>query len=125
MNEETPTFEQAKAMLAEKVRMGAELLDRERPRWAHRINTECLRLRSVSHCVLGQLYGGNADQPNGYEEGLSKLQHVLPEEREMGAAYGFALPVAMAAGFEDSEAEALWAHMDDLWTEEVRRRLPA
>lgn len=123
MNEETPTFEQAKAMLAEKVRMGAELLDREQPRWAHRINTECLQLRSVCHCILGQLYGPGRGEDNGYEKGLRALQHILPEEREMGATYGFALPADMVIGFEDSETEDLWAHMDDLWTEQVRRRL--
>lgn len=45
---------------------GAELLDRENPGWADKIDLEYLKLDSCLQCVLGQLYGD-------YREGKKKL----------------------------------------------------
>lgn len=38
------------------IQRGAELLDRERPRWADEVDTDSLDMGSNNHCVFGQCY---------------------------------------------------------------------
>lgn len=41
-----------------RVTNGAKLLDERRPGWANKIHLDGLNMRSITHCILGQLYGG-------------------------------------------------------------------
>jgi len=55
-----------------KVARGAALLDEERPRWAEEIDTDALAMEDGDHCILGQLFPGDANA-TGYDVATEAL----------------------------------------------------
>lgn len=43
--------------LAERVDLGATLLDEKKPGWHEEINTDTLAIHLADHCICGQLFG--------------------------------------------------------------------
>ena len=85
--------------LRERVRCGAELLDREQPSWCERIDVPRLRTSSPRRCVLGQVYGT-------YGRGLDVLGIRFRVE-----PYGF-------CGLGNSE----YLRLDMFWREAIEAR---
>lgn len=94
---------------AGRVRRGAELLDRQIPDWAGRIDTERLDLSDDCLCVLGQLHDGN-EFAAPYRVGAYRLGLDGAEE----VAHGF---TAAQVGSQEQ-----WAELDRLWAAEIRAR---
>ena len=98
---------------AERVARGAQLLDRERPGWAYKIDLARLDLADDCHCVIGQLWGGKAaDYP--WSAGTSALG--LDKVRQQ--AHGFETDPGLA--YEGRMAA--YAELTALWIAEIRRR---
>ena len=53
--------------LRDKVRRGALLLDEIVPGWEHRVNLDTLQMHSSALCILGQLFGIDAETAIGKE----------------------------------------------------------
>lgn len=67
----------AHEMWQPEVDIAAAALDRVTPGWFHRVNINTLNMGSLSRCILGQVYHGEAVEEsecfNGYMVGLKKL----------------------------------------------------
>ncbi len=101
-------------MAADRVRRGAELLDRREPGWAERIDLGRLKLSDSCLCVIGQLNGGLEPDPGSdnspYGIGMFALEVPVLDE----ADHGFDLLL--------HEAPEGWAELDRLWEVEIRAR---
>jgi hypothetical protein len=84
--------------IASKVQKGAEFLDEKRPNWRKEINWEILDMRSLSHCIVAQLFN------NDYWLGAQELGYAL------GSDYGFDFQVG--SGNWDN-----YVVLDELWRE--------
>jgi len=77
------------SILAERVALGAALLDEKLPGWAERINLDELELASCYRCVIGQLFSRHPLPAKGafspYGIGISALDIV----DESPSWYGF------------------------------------
>lgn len=95
--------------LAQRVRIGARLLDRTEPEWFWQVSPALLDLESCVYCVSGQAFGD-------YRCGLARLLPNVPEidkGRDDLAYYVLGLG---ADTYEDQCA------LEDLWTTAIERR---
>lgn len=113
-----------RAVLAKRVKAGAELLDKHRPGWADQIDTPALQIESADRCVLGQVFGD-------YAGGLDKLEDVIWEWNGKTGAYdrdpadfGFCEPAIDELEQMEYTAERYHAELRQLWTAEVLKRMP-
>jgi hypothetical protein len=95
---------------AQAVAKGAALLDREVPGWAEQIDLPTLNMSSCSRCILGQLYGEDEDEGEGYWTGMDQFRL---------SAFG-----SRRHGFS-SEFGRLDRELAEAWAAEVLRRVPA
>lgn len=93
------------ATVAERVRKGAKLLDKEYPGWEKRIDLSILDLESTCDCILGQLYGG-------YGAGLEAL---LAGNQQKAANLAF--------GGYKSYRKSPWLTMTRTWAKAIFNRL--
>lgn len=90
----------------ERVRRGAELLDRERPGWADEVPAdERLEMEDCSKCVLGHLFGE-------FGRGLDALPVWDVED------LGFNIVNTRT----DDDGDKEYAALADAWRAEIRRR---
>jgi len=92
--------------VADRVALGAALLDRQSEGWWRRVDLGELATDSCSHCVLGQLYGW-------YYTGLDLL-HLNETDR---VVYGFS-----ERRWERMTPEA-YRVLDEAWVREIAHRL--
>lgn len=102
-----------KDSLADRVRRGAKLLDRQSPGWEFRITPGLIAMESCDMCILGQLFGH-------YVEGYERLRMSLPSTFLFSAsAHGFTIP-------DEDQTEGCWVVFRELanaWREEIRSRI--
>jgi hypothetical protein len=114
---------------SQRVRRGAELLDRHRPGWEREVDIERLHMGNTVDCLLGQLYGD-------YESGWDTLGLWEPVERSAhGFNHGFYVywpwqaPVflwmAQMIGFDRTLRRYEWQVLRDAWLAEIRARRQA
>jgi hypothetical protein len=106
----------------ERVRRGAELLDRHRPGWGWEVDIEHLDMGDHDFCVLGQLYGD-------YHSGCDALGFGEYEER---STHGFNVywpwqapilwGIARLIGFDRSLHRREFRLLRDAWVAEIRTR---
>lgn len=94
---------------------GAKLLDDFLPRWAEIVDTARLSLDDCHRCVLGQLFGE-------YELGANWLERVLGRQRP--TFYGFDVDYKLHLNTDEAEDD-YYDRLDQAWTDEVRKRVPA
>ena len=90
--------------LVARIRVGAELLDTQRPGWEHELALDRLDLSDCQECVLGQLYGS-------YSSGKDALDLAY------GYKHGFTIE-----GVHYSRV-AKWSSLTLAWQRFVARRL--
>lgn len=91
--------------LVENVKRGAELLDKEYPGWALKIELPTLSLQDNRECILGQLLGNFAD-------GLDELE---VDSLHDAAYFGFYL----YSSDEEDLNDPGWDTLTNLWRAEV------
>lgn len=85
----------------ERVKLGAEILDKIYPYWWTNINTEILDIDSINKCILSQLYNGD---------------YLLGKHLVNGLGYS-----TTECGFMFIEDES--PELNDFWKEEIEKRL--
>jgi hypothetical protein len=78
--------------VSERVTRGVAFLDREVPDWRSRIVINDLDLSSTCSCVVGQVFGEDAAQEEGYEDGFDLYYHTYVKRDDpvdAPAFYGF------------------------------------
>jgi hypothetical protein len=93
----------APSIAEDRAAKGSDLLDRERPGWAGKIDRKRLEIWDVRNCVLACLFGSFADGIGAL--GLSSSDLVL---------HGFAL-----------DDQVCPTELRDAWLAEIERRLSA
>ena len=95
------------------VRRGVAVLNKTRPSWVTKINTQRLDLSRCDLCVLGQLYSTPGDE-DGYERGLELLNGAVQENPGM---YGFSV--------DELSGEDYWDVLDEIWRDEIAKQRAA
>lgn len=99
----------------QRVRRGAEYLDRMDPDWYRRVNSDTLELGDGTHCVLGQLHGE-------FRLGLGRSRLITvssaPRPSLSPVAYGF----KCVEGVPDEWQEFDYELLNQAWKEAVRLR---
>jgi hypothetical protein len=103
--------------LVDRVRHGAELLDREKPSWYREIATDHLAMWNCSDCIVGQLFGFYA---TGYPWLRRSFYERSPSSKFIPADFGFDLPHRVPRRGNDSPD---WVDLADAWRAEIRARL--
>lgn len=115
------TLEDARAAVAK----GVKLLDEKQPGWRRHVRPECLQMKDVCHCVLGQTCGS-------YNEGQKKLFPGSPIFKRFSLAeeHGFDIPDAgdVALSEDDLKLDRVgqlyntwYALLDQAWREELTK----
>lgn len=107
------TYERLRTAVA----AGAVLLDAHRPGWRDSVDIFTLNMRSVSRCVLGQLY-------DGFGEGMCVLRiNGLGSPAPTVADFGFAAGADWGLDEDEfrQQLAAQYAALDSLWIAEVQR----
>lgn len=99
--------------MRERAEAGAALLDETlgTRTWDKRIDLDQLRMSDACNCVLGQLYGDEADGESGYSHGQDVLN--VPSSQ-----YGFSL-----LGFDVRRSQ--WGALTRTWKRLIRERIAA
>lgn len=100
----------------ERVRRGAQMLDRKNPDWFNEIDLDVLDLNDCHACILGQLYGT-------YSEGRYRIG--LDWDLQATGSHGFTVwPRDHIEDLDDfySEEERLWDQLYNAWKEEITKR---
>jgi hypothetical protein len=93
---------------AERVRRGAELLDRWQPGWERKISIDRLAMYDCDRCIVAQIYGD-------FYSGMGQMELLgMSKDAEK---YGFNLPGRMCS------ERVLWDALADAWRDEIRARL--
>lgn len=95
----------------ERVRRGAELMDRAVPNWAARIDLDRLTMSSCDSCLLGQVLGN-------YFDGPRVLGPFAPLGRHLASSYGF-----NATDQSEGEDSPEFVALARAWRAEVRARI--
>ena len=91
-----------------RVLRGIAVLNRRRPSWSSKINTQKLDLGSCTVCVLGQLYSTPGDE-NGYARGLALLNGEVEKD-----------PTRF--GFELDYGESDYEELTEIWRAEIAKQ---
>jgi hypothetical protein len=93
---------------ADRVRRGAELLDRWQPGWERKIAVNRLAMYDCNRCIVAQIYGD-------FYSGMGEMGLLgLSGDADM---YGFNLPGVMCS------ERAHWNALADAWRDEIKIRL--
>jgi hypothetical protein len=99
-------------MFEERVRKGADRLDKVKPGWANQVDVRTLDLGSFNGCVLGQLYG------------TQKCHEVISDNWQEARALGFYL-ASIEIGGRGLTIQEAYAPLTAAWVAEIlRRRVP-
>jgi hypothetical protein len=93
---------------ADRVRRGAELLDRWQPGWERKISIDRLAMYDCDRCIVAQIYGD-------FYSGMGQME--LLGMSKAAEKHGFSL-----AGRQPSERH-LWNALAAAWRDEIRARL--
>lgn len=109
-----------------RVAKGAAHLDQLRPGWFRDVDTGTLTLSSCQQCVLGQLYGSDAEQStSGYYQALDAFKWN-PWELGEAAPFvveGFSLPLRENPTLADIDTRNPdWLALQDAWIAEIAAR---
>ena len=89
------------------VKRGVELLDREHPGWADKIDLRKFDLKSSSECVIGQVFGE-------YEDNVQRVVHADNLDGDDGYEYGF--------NIDDAGDSEEWHVAEDQWRRAIEAR---
>ncbi len=137
----TKTFYEAARFVADiqsafedRVRLGAQWLDTERPGWEDQIDLSSLQLASGDHCVCGQLWMGQFQEAmdsyynSGYEgkkysDPFEVALEVIEDDGFNAVDLGFNINVYSEWTFTDSGfPEWLWETLTYEWKHRIEKR---
>lgn len=95
--------------LASRVSEGAKWMDRHRPGWAERIDTNELRMSHCTRCVLGQDRGS-------YWEVVRFFSRQYEHDTRWAEAHGFNLREY------EQHSSGMWAALSECWVTEILAR---
>jgi hypothetical protein len=106
----------------QRVRRGAELLDRHRPGWEWQVDIEHLNLSDTDFCLLGQLYGDyhSGCDALGLGQGVERPAHGFNVEWPWQAPILWG--IARLIGFDRSIHRREFRLLRDAWVAAIRER---
>jgi hypothetical protein len=112
---------------AERVQLGANLLDERVPGWVTRVNLYTLDIASALDCVLGQAYSTDVSRYNAYDGALETLFGLDTALDEKAVEHGFEMTGVVTGGpagpgYPSFDAER--DELNNLWREAIQARLP-
>jgi hypothetical protein len=114
---------------AERVQLGANLLDERVPGWAARVNLDTFNITNEHECVLAQVYRVSSGRYSAYAHGLETLFGFntiteTDQAEDLAVGHGFDMSVAVtgAEGPTPPSFETERDELNELWREAVQMR---